>query len=83
MRWRMLTVLNLVVYLKLVEFTLDSFMEIYYSGNCCSNGIKNYDETGVDCGGSCGECSGGVTWIWVVGIIILVGIVVFIKKKRN
>jgi len=41
----------------------------------CEDGIQNYDETGVDCGGSCGECSGGVTWIWVV--IVVVGLVVW------
>jgi len=25
----------------------------------CSDGIQNYDETGVDCGGSCSACSSG------------------------
>jgi len=50
----------------------------------CEDGVKNYDETGVDCGGSCGECSGGVTWIWVVvGAIVLIGFVVFIEKKKR
>ena len=49
----------------------------------CSDGIQNYDETGIDCGGSCGECSGGVTWVWVVGIAIVVGLVVWRRKRNN
>jgi len=30
----------------------------------CSDGIKNQDETGIDCGGTCGECREGVQGTW-------------------
>jgi len=42
----------------------------------CEDGIKNYDETGVDCGGSCGSCLLNSNWIWVIGIVV-VGLVVW------
>jgi len=42
----------------------------------CEDGIQNYDETGIDCGGSCGECFLNSNWIWVVGIVV-VGLVVW------
>ena len=30
---------------------------IYEIVEQCSDGVQNYDETGVDCGGSCSACS--------------------------
>jgi hypothetical protein len=30
----------------------------------CSDGIKNQDETGIDCGGVCGVCLEGTQGTW-------------------
>jgi len=49
----------------------------------CEDGIKNYDETGVDCGGSCGSCFLNSNWIWVVGIVVVVGVVVWGVRRRK
>lgn len=77
-----------IIFLTLVSGVEENFkitpFTIYEIVEQCEDGIKNYDETGVDCGGSCGECSGGVTWIWViVGILVLIGFVVFIEKEKR
>ncbi len=38
---------------KITPFTIYEIVEQ------CSDGVQNYDETGVDCGGSCAACSEG------------------------
>jgi len=34
----------------------------------CSDGIKNGNETGVDCGGSCAACAPTYTYSWKIGV---------------
>jgi hypothetical protein len=56
------------------------FTEGAYSGYCeyCYDGVKNYDETGLDCGGpSCPECTSlyqVLNWpkVFSIGSILLV-----------
>ena len=48
----------------------------------CEDNVKNYDETGKDCGGVCGECKGN-SWIWVVVIAVLIGLILWNVKRRK
>ena len=58
-----------------------------FSGYCgyCYNGVKDYDETGIDCGGSnCPSCGGEEEkeWreliSWILGLILIVLILIFL-----
>ncbi len=56
----------------------------------CSDGVKNKDETGIDCGGSCSACkmNSNYTYIWAAVPIVLAMISIFIalfviKLKRR
>ncbi|MCX8158972.1 MAG: hypothetical protein N3D20_01625 [Candidatus Pacearchaeota archaeon] len=57
----------------------------------CYDGIKNYDEEGVDCGGSCRECSlieqpfkrKGIPLATVIVIITLIIVIVYISYQFN
>jgi len=50
-----------------------SYQSLLISADHCSNGVKDFDETGLDCGGGdCSACSGGSTdncynGLWDVG----------------
>lgn len=45
----------------------------------CSDGIRNQGETGVDCGGPCKACGGGMpSWLYgliIVGVLVVIGVV--------
>jgi hypothetical protein len=58
----------------------------------CYDGKKNFDETGVDCGGSCKDCAqieipaGISVWLVVAGAIVIAGAIGYwiyrtMKKK--
>jgi hypothetical protein len=52
----------------------------------CSDGIRNFDETGIDCGGSdCKDCPNPDVWIWVaVGVAFLgVGGAIFLRLRKE
>ncbi|MEM3127365.1 MAG: hypothetical protein QW331_04875, partial [Candidatus Woesearchaeota archaeon] len=61
----------------------------------CYDGIKDGDETGVDCGGSCAPCglvpesllAGGITsMIWIVGIVgalLILFLILFLLLSRS
>jgi parallel beta-helix repeat protein len=52
-----------------------SFTQANFSQYCayCFNGIKDRDETGIDCGGSCPPCSPFTDWLWIIRIIVGLG----------
>lgn len=71
-----------------------SFLTEEFGDNCnyCFDGIKDYDETGVDCGGSsCGKCVQKIEffdWAYFLifiswGIFFLMLIVFFSGKRRS
>ncbi|MFH0859927.1 MAG: hypothetical protein V1921_01890 [Candidatus Altiarchaeota archaeon] len=45
----------------------------------CADGIRNQGETGVDCGGPCKACGGGMpSWLYgliIVGVLVVIGVV--------
>ena len=48
----------------------------------CYDGVKNYDEENVDCGGSCGKCEvvKGCYGKWPKGIVILLFLLLFVNS---
>jgi parallel beta-helix repeat protein len=52
-----------------------SFTSMNFSQYCsyCYNGIKDYDETGVDCGGTCPPCMPFKDWLWLIRLVLLAG----------
>jgi hypothetical protein len=63
-------------------FNVTTF-SVYEIVEQCEDGVKNYDETGVDCGGVCGECEGGLVWLWLLVGVVLVIIVFSLNKKKR
>ncbi len=52
--------------------------------NCdhCSNGLQDYDEEGIDCGGSsCNPCAGFPWWILIVVGVVIIGMLLFLMKS--
>jgi uncharacterized membrane protein len=49
----------------------------------CSDGVKNQDEAGIDCGGSCGPCSQiDFTWILIAVLLFaIVGVIIYFLVK--
>tara|TARA_Y100000034_G_scaffold45400_1_gene55816 strand:- start:668 stop:1300 length:633 start_codon:yes stop_codon:yes gene_type:complete len=69
-----------------------SFITDKFQGYCnyCFDGIKNYDEKGIDCGGSCSDCINKIEFsnslqliisvLWIVFALLL--ILFMINEKR-
>jgi len=65
-------------------FNVTSF-SLYEIVEQCEDNVKNYDETGKDCGGKCGECKGN-SWVWVLIGVLALGIAVYLfgmRKRRK
>ena len=68
-----------------------SFITTEFTGYCgyCFDGIKNYDETNIDCGGpNCPECIERVKffdWLWIVILVLwsTFGFFLFFVLKRR
>ncbi len=62
-------------------FNVTSF-SVYEIVEQCEDNVKNYDETGKDCGGKCGECKSN-WWVWVVVIVLILGILFYVFRKKK
>ena len=62
-------------------FNVTSF-SVYEIVEQCADGVRNYDETGKDCGGVCGECKNN-SWVWLLIGVLALGIAVYLFGRKG